>query len=145
MQKTLDQQAKKPSLNQAYYICSDCLLLAKGQTAIHAAPDKIKGMLEKVHLMGERVQFQGWAADIAHSRPVKKILIFANQKLVHQGSALNERLDVAKALNDGGLMRSGFSVVLKKSLFTGLNGKDASIEVYAISKTGVAAKLPFQK
>lgn len=116
-----------------------------GQNAIRSVPNGIKGMLETIHLLGDKVQFQGWAVDVKNIRPVEKILIFANNKLVHQGSALNERLDVAKTSGEGGVIRSGFSVVLDKKLFADVSGKDASIAVYAINKDNKGAKLPFKK
>lgn len=135
----------KKMLSQAYYMCQDCLLLPKGQDVIRSRPAQIKGMLENIHLMGDKVQFKGWAADVGNSKPVEKVLIFANQKLVHQGIALTQRLDVAKAIGDGGVIRSGFSFILDKSLFTGVKGKDAAITVYAVNKDNIGAKLPFKK
>lgn len=144
-QKATGAAATPRGLNQAYEICSSCLLLPKGQNAIRADVNNIRGQLESIHVMGDKVQFNGWAADTGTSRPVEKILIFANDRLVHEGVALGERLDVAQALGDGGTIRSGFSVVLDKALFTGLNGKDASISVYALGMNNTGAKLPFKQ
>mgnify|MGYP007046938371 CR=1 FL=1 len=129
----------------SYSLCADCLLLAKGQSAVHARPDTIKGMLEKIHVMGEKVQFLGWAADVGASGPVEMVLFFADGRLVHESTALIERLDVAKYLADGGVLRSGFSVILDKALFVNAAGGEAAIDIYALAKDNMTAKLPFKK
>jgi len=101
-------------------------------------------MVESLHIMGDKVQFQGWAADIKLKGPIDKILIFANDRLVHEGSALLERLDIAKSLQDSAMLRSGFSVLLDKSLFVDSEGKEASISVFAVKKNNTGVKLPFK-
>ena len=147
--KKMSKAVKVPTIKEkpqpAYSICADCLLLERGQSALHASPDTIKGLLEGIHVMGDKVQFQGWAADVGISGPVEKILIFADDRIVYEGSAILERLDVAKDMSDGGLLRSGFSVILDKSLFVNADGGDVSINIYAVSKDNTAAKLPFKK
>ena len=87
-----------------------------------------------------------WAADIGASGPVNTVLIFANDNLVHIGSAEEERYDVAQALGDGAGIRSGFSVVLPKALFVNGGGKgDAAIRLFALTQAGAAAELPFKQ
>ena len=129
---------------QSYAICNDCILIKKGQVAVHSTPKSVQGMVESLHIMGDKVQFQGWAADIKLKGPIDKILIFANDRLVHEGSALLERLDIAKSLQDSAMLRSGFSVLLDKNLFVDSEGKEASISVFAVKKNNTGVKLPFK-
>ena len=142
LQTSKDEQ---PSLSkQSYTICNDCILLKTGQSAIHAAPQDVKGMIEKILVLDDKVQFQGWAANLELKGPVETILIFSNDHLVYKGTALQERLDIAKSLQDAAFLRSGFSVVLDKNLFMTENGKDTSISIFAIAKNDRAIKLPFK-
>ena len=120
-------------------------MLKKGQNAIHAAPESIKGLIESILLMDDKVQFQGWAANVEIKGPIDKLLIFANDHLVYEGSALIERLDVARAMGDAAMLRSGFSVILDKSLFIEADGKESSIGIFALTKDMIATKLPFKQ
>ena len=133
-------------LVQAYSLCTDCLLTNDRGEAIHSAPNAVKGALESVTVFGDKAQFKGWAADIGAGGPVKAVLIFADNKLVHMGPAEEERYDVAQALGDGAGIRSGFSVVLPKALFDEGGGKgDAAIRLFALTQAGAAAELPFKQ
>ena len=78
-------------------LCTDCLLTNDRGEAIHSAPEAVKGALESVTVFGDKVQFKGWAADIGVGGPFKVVLIFADDKLVHMGTAEEERYDVAQA------------------------------------------------
>ena len=99
-----------------------------------------------VTVFGDKVQFKGWAADIGASGPVNTVLIFANDNLVHIGSAEEERYDVAHALGDGAGIRPGFFVVLPKSLFDNRGGKSAAaVRLFALTQAGAAAELPFKQ
>lgn len=133
-------------LKQSYSLCTGCVLITDRGAAVQADPKEVKGMLESITVFGDKVQFKGWAADVGTSQPVKAVLIFADGKLAHMGSAIEERYDVAQALGDGGVLRSGFSVVLPKALFVKKEGKgDAAIRVFALTQSGKAAELPFKK
>ena len=72
---------------QAFSLCTDCLLTNGRGEAIHGAPEAVRGALESVTVFGDKVQFKGWAVDIGAGRPVKAVLIFADDKLVHMGPA----------------------------------------------------------
>ena len=133
-------------LVQAYSLCTDCLLTNDRGEAIHGAPEAVRGALESVTVFDDKAQFKGWAADIGAGGPVKAVLIFADNKLVHMGPAEEERYDVAQALGDGAGIRSGFSVVLPKALFVNGGGKgDAAIRLFALTQAGAAAELPFEQ
>jgi len=133
-------------LVQAYSLCTDCLLTNDRGEAIHGAPEAVRGALESVTVFDDKAQFKGWAADIGAGGPVKAVLIFADNKLVHMGPAEEERYDVAQALGDGAGIRSGFSVVLPKALFVNGGGKgDAAIRLFALTQAGAAAELPFKQ
>lgn len=141
---TLQSTKNSAVIRQNYSICPDCILLKNGESAIHSAPDNIKGYVESILIMGDKVQFQGWAANVENKGPIDKLLIFSNDRLVYEGSALLERLDIAKALGDAALLRSGYSIILDKSLFVDAEGKEASISIFALSKDLTASKLPFK-
>ena len=133
-------------LVQAYSLCTDCLLTNDRGEAIHGAPEAVRGALESVTVFGDKAQFKGWAVDIGAGRPIKAVLIFADDKLVHMGPAEKERYDVAQALGDGAGIRSGFSVVLPKALFVNGGGKgDAAIRLFALTQADAAAELPFKQ
>ena len=102
--------------------------------------------MESVTVFGDKVQFKGWAADIGANGPVKAVLIFTDDNLVHIGPAEEESYDVAQALGDGAGIRSGFSVVLPKALFDNRVGKsDAAVRLFALTQAGAAAELPFKQ
>ena len=133
-------------LVQAFSLCTDCLLTNDRGEAIHGAPEAVRGALESVTVFDDKAQFKGWAAYIGAGGPVKAVLIFADNKLVHMGPAEEERYDVAQALGDGAGIRSGFSVVLPKALFVNGGGKgDAAIRLFALTQAGAAAELPFEQ
>ncbi len=129
-----------------YSLCLDCLLIDSNGIAVHAQNKNIKGALESISVFDDSAQFKGWATDTGVSGPVERIMIFSDFKLVYQGHALEERYDIAQQLGDGGTVRSGFNVILPKSLFAGANndGK-AAVRLYAVAHDGSAAEIVYKK
>jgi hypothetical protein len=143
--KLIEQDVSLKPKKQAYELCKNCLLLPVGQTVIRSNPGKIKGIIETIKLVDDKIRFQGWAADLKNKKPVKEILVFSDEKLVLHESSKIDRLDITQLLGIDGVVNFGFDFTLDKNLFVEPSGKEASILVFAIGADGAGAKLPFKR
>ena len=115
-------------------ICSDGLV-------IPVVSETVLGYVDYVTPAEGQTTVFGWAADIRHSDAAKRILIFADGKLIHDGPTNTERPDVVRVYKDAGILQAGFHYTLSASI---LNPSSvADLRVFAISHQDVASELRY--
>ena len=119
------------SLNSSPVICSNGIV-------IPVVPETVLGYIDRVDLLEGQTTIFGWAANITHSEVAKRILIFADGKLIHDGPTNTERPDVAQVYNDTGIQRAGFRYTFPTTMLTPADG---NLRVFAISRQDVASEL----
>jgi Sulfatase len=108
--------------------------LEAGSRRIEVSKGNLQGYVDQFLHDDQGVRLGGWAVDDHGNKPVKRILVFAGDRLVAEGAPSVERPDVAKNLG-GQAKMSGFGLRVP------LQGVDPSqLSVFALSG-GEAAKL----
>ena len=123
------------SLNSSTFICSD-------GTVIPVVPETVLGYVDDVTLAEGQTTILGWAADITRAEVAKRILIFADGRLIHDGPTNTERLDVAQVYNAVGIQQSGFAFTFPAPP---LAFSDEDLRVFALSHRDVASELPYPR
>ena len=72
----------------------------------------VLGFFDGFHLENQQLVAKGWAMDQSRARPVVKLLLFVNGRLLGQGKPGVSRPDVASALNLKSAEQSGFALVV---------------------------------
>ena len=121
------------SLNSSLVICSD-------GTVIPVVPETLIGYVDHVARLEGQTTIFGWAADITHSEAVKRLLIFADGKLIHAGLPNTERPDVGQVYEAVGIQPAGFHYTFPTSELT---SADEDLRVFAISYQNVASELRY--
>ena len=103
-------------------------VVCRGGKAVAARPGDLAAYLDVVEDRGESVLFLGWAADLKAAQPADSILIFVNQRNVHQGSTGFPRPDVVRVHFDQRLAGSGFAFEVDSDLFDA----QAQVQVFAV-------------
>lgn len=118
------------------------ILSSEGKT-FDVVPRAITGYLDRAILKNQKVEFNGWAANIEKLEVAEDIIIFSDEKSVFSDSVNMERPDVAKVYGNAALSSVGFSYELPLSMFKNFN--ESKIRVFAISKDGFASELIYPK
>ena len=84
------------------------------------------------------VVLAGWTADVEAGRLVDAILVFADGRLVHRARTEIDRPDVAKALEDGSLERSGFEILLPRKMLE--NSRKLRM---IVTSNGIFSEIPY--
>ena len=121
------------SLNSSTFICSD-------GTVIPVVPEAVLGYVGDVTLVEGQTTILGWAADITHAEVAKRILIFVDGKLIHDGPTNTERPDVAQVYNAVGMQPAGFHFTFPTPI-PATAAED--LRVFAISHQDVASELRY--
>ncbi len=87
------------------------------------------GLIDAKTRKGPDLEVLGWASDPAHKRPIKRILVFADNRLIVAGTTGVQRPDVAKNLKRPALARSGFRLTAPRAGIA----PDARIRVFAVN------------
>ena len=95
------------------------------------------GVVDSRTRKGANLEVLGWASDPGHRRPVERVMVFADDRLIVAGATGVSRPDVAKSFNRPALAGSGFRLEAPSAGIT----RDARIRVFAVSG-GRASELP---
>lgn len=135
-----------PAKDQAYRLCTNCILITKDGKPIRFGGDSVRGELEQVIGYVDQVQLIGWGTDVGGDLPAKAILVYAGDDLVFQGTPNLTRYDVAQALKRASAATSGFSITLPKQLFEDDGaGRKRLMRMFVLSNNDTAVELTYKK
>ena len=107
---------------------------------VEAAPETMRGHIDQVLSQGNMLVVEGWAADIVAPQPATTLLIFSGEELVSWVKPDIRRPDVVEALNQKGLINSGFRAVIPLNRFKSM---EEETRVIVVSQGKRAFELPF--
>jgi hypothetical protein len=123
-----------------YDLAGDTLGSSEGIIA-RIRPHAIQNALDRAEISKGRITFYGWAADIEKSRIPDEIVIFVNRAFFFAGRTNLKRPDVVTHFDNSTLLYSGFRYEFPLSRFKDI--KNAHIQLFAVSKDGVASELHY--
>lgn len=134
----LDERRRQPSLPS---LLASATLSGGGPLRVElpAAAGGLVGNVDRVHTLQDGTPaVSGWAADVPAHEPAAAILVMVDGRAAAVGITGTERPDVAAALGEPRLGRSGFAIPLPGVVLPDA----AAVRVFAVSRSYRAVELP---
>jgi hypothetical protein len=113
-------------------------VLVSGDEDTYVIEDEaVRGYLDEVLVSPRSVGLQGWAVDVAHTRPAARIVVFASDKYVFSGEPKRQRQDIVKTYKAADLLVSGYDFSVPASAVRGRS----SLRVFGVTADGKASEL----
>jgi hypothetical protein len=107
---------------------------------IAVRPGAAAGYMEHVNRDGVRIVIAGWAGDVERERPVRRVLVFGDGRLLAAGKTTLWRPDVAR--NHGlGLAHSGYRLTTASEDAAAIV-RPGHLRAFALSRRGASELMP---
>ena len=98
-----------------------------GEVVAHIEKEALAGYVDICKSVGDELWVTGWAADVSAGQPAEWVVFFVGERAVGFAAPDHARPDVADALDNPGLERTGFEATLHSR-----PGSDETLRVVAV-------------